>query len=203
MHTHCLGIPPGIPPPPQLTWCGFEQLLLPRGHNTIGALTVQVHMCMYRCGCARALPGREGAWPQLPATHASHCAPSSRWLPPSSRPKGCPHSRGTSAALLLPPASGGALLIESPPQPLCTPAPASWASHTSVCMHQHLWPHPQTRPPHEHTPGGGSSWRATREQRVACGGGGHWTMCSWLSPQLAHTGSLAPTAGQDGHVCNM
>ena len=26
----CLGIPPGIPPPPQLTCCGFEQLLLPR-----------------------------------------------------------------------------------------------------------------------------------------------------------------------------
>ena len=121
----------------------------------------------------------------------------------TSRPKGCPHSRGTSAALLLPRTSGGALLIESPPQPLCTPAPASWASHTSVCMHQHLWPHPQTRPPHEHTPGGGSSWRAAREQRAACGGGGHWTMCSWLSPQLTHTGSLAPTAGQDGHVCNM
>ena len=60
MHTQCLGIPPGIPPPSQLTCCGFEQLLLPRGHNTIGPLTVQVHMCMYRCGCARALPGRGG-----------------------------------------------------------------------------------------------------------------------------------------------
>ena len=58
--TQCLGIPPGIPPPPQLICCGFEQLLLPRGHNTIGPLTVQVHMCMYRCGCARALPGRGG-----------------------------------------------------------------------------------------------------------------------------------------------
>ena len=130
--------------------------------------------------------GGEGAWPQLPATHASHCVPSSRWLPPSSRPKGCPHSRGTSTALLLPCTSGGALLIESPPQPLCTPAPASWAGHTSVCMYQHLWPHPQTRPPHEHTPGGGSSWRATRVQRASCGGGGHWTMCSWLSPVSSH-----------------
>ena len=101
--------------------------------------------------------GGEGVWPQLPATHASHCAPSSRWLPPSSRPKGCPHSRGTSAALLLPRASSGALLIESPPQLLCTPAPASWAGHTSICMYmyQHLWPHPQTCPPHEHIPGGG------------------------------------------------
>ena len=58
----CLGIPPGIPPPPQLTWCGFEQLLLPLGHNTIGPLTVQVHMCMYRCGCARALPGTNFPW---------------------------------------------------------------------------------------------------------------------------------------------
>ena len=68
LHTQCLGIPPGIPPPPQLTCCGFEQLLLPRGHNTIGALTVQVHMCMYRCGCARALPGRGGGV----ASAASH-----------------------------------------------------------------------------------------------------------------------------------
>ena len=30
LHPQCLGIPPGIPPPPQLTCCGFEQLLLPR-----------------------------------------------------------------------------------------------------------------------------------------------------------------------------
>ena len=29
LHSQCLGIPPGIPPPPQLTCCGFEQLLLP------------------------------------------------------------------------------------------------------------------------------------------------------------------------------
>ena len=172
--------------------------------------TTQLEHLLCRCTCVCTgvdvhvlSQGGEGAWPQLPATHASHCAPSPRWLPPSSRPKGCPHSRGTSAALILPCTSGGALLIESPPQPLHTPAPASWAGHTSVCIHQHLWPHPQTRPPHEHTPGGGSSWRATREQRAACGGGGHWTMCSWLSPQLTHTGSLALTAGQDGHVCNM
>ena len=68
LHTQCLGIPAGIPPPPQLTCCGFEQLLLPRGHNTIGSLTVQVHMCMYSCGCARALPGRGGGV----ASAASH-----------------------------------------------------------------------------------------------------------------------------------
>ena len=68
LHTQCPEIPPGIPPPPQLTCCGFEQLLLPPGHNTIGALTVQVHMCMYRCGGARALPGRGGGV----ASAASH-----------------------------------------------------------------------------------------------------------------------------------
>ena len=62
------GESPWDSPSPQLTWCGFEQLLLPRGHNTIGALTVQVHMCMYRCGCERALPGRGGGV----ASAASH-----------------------------------------------------------------------------------------------------------------------------------
>ena len=30
LQAQCLGIPPGIPPPPQLTCCGFEQLLLSR-----------------------------------------------------------------------------------------------------------------------------------------------------------------------------
>ncbi len=30
LHAQCLGIPPGTSPPPQLTCCGFEQLLLPR-----------------------------------------------------------------------------------------------------------------------------------------------------------------------------
>ncbi len=171
--------------------------------------TTQLEHLLCRCTCVCTgvevhllSQGGQGAWPQLPATHASHCAPSSHWLPPSSRPKGCPHSRGTSTALLLPHASGGALLNRVTTTAAMHTCPSLVAGHTSVCMHQHLWPHPQTRPPHEHTPGGGSSWRAAREQR-ACGGGGHWTMCSWLSPQLAHTGSLAPTAGQDGHVCNM
>ena len=51
-------------------------LLLPHGHNTIGALTVQVHMCMYTGVLSQ---GGEGVWPQLtamPATcPASHCPP--------------------------------------------------------------------------------------------------------------------------------
>ena len=72
------GFPLGFPPSPQLICCGFEQLLLPCGHNTIGALTVQVHMYVqvWMCTCF----GREGAWPQLPAMHAS--CPASHYLPP-------------------------------------------------------------------------------------------------------------------------
>ncbi len=80
LHTQCLGIPPGIPPPPQLTCCGLNSCCC---HNTIGALTVPVPLWPSRRGlqvCAHVvgmsewlaaeatpppLPGRARAHPQL------------------------------------------------------------------------------------------------------------------------------------------